>query len=155
MSHDRKRQEDTSDDGSLNGLAVRIDERELVRRARHGDERALRGLYDAHVDRVFRLAYRMSGDEEVARDATQAAFVRAFQRLERAFRPNTFVDISRTLEAKIAALRCYESEIRPFPHPRSPEAIEAIARRWGSVAGFRAAEAFELIRAIRPGKGHP
>ena len=78
-----------------------------------------------------------------------------FQSLEPAFRPNTFVDISRTLEVKIDALRCYESEIRPFPHPRSPEAIEAIARRWGSVAGLGAAEAFELIRAIRPGKGKP
>lgn len=53
-----------------------------MRRARDGDERALRGLYDAHVDRVFRLAFRMSGNEEVARDATQAAFVRAFQRLD-------------------------------------------------------------------------
>lgn len=82
MSHDRKRRDDTERDGFLNGLAIRIDEREQVRRAREGDERALRGLYDANVDRVYRLAYRMSGDDEVARDATQVAFVRAFQRLE-------------------------------------------------------------------------
>jgi LmbE family N-acetylglucosaminyl deacetylase len=75
--------------------------------------------------------------------------------LDPTFRPNTFVDISRTLQAKIDALCCYQSEIRPFPHPRSPEAIEAIARRWGSVAGLPAAEAFQLIRAIRPGKREP
>jgi len=72
-----------------------------------------------------------------------------FQRLEPAFRPNVFVDVTRTLEAKIAAMECYETEARKFPHPRSPEALRAIAVRWGSVAGCGAAEAFELVRSIR------
>jgi LmbE family N-acetylglucosaminyl deacetylase len=74
----------------------------------------------------------------------------AFQRLEPCFKPNVFVDIADTLERKIDAMRAYVSEIRDFPHPRSPEALEAIARRWGSVAGYRAAEAFELVRSMRP-----
>jgi LmbE family N-acetylglucosaminyl deacetylase len=74
----------------------------------------------------------------------------AFQRLEPAFRPNVFVDVTSTLDAKIAAMECYESEARRFPHPRSPEALRAIAMRWGSVAGCGAAEAFELVRSIRP-----
>lgn len=73
----------------------------------------------------------------------------AFQRLEPSFRPNVFVDVSRTLEAKIAAMACYETEVRQFPHPRSPEALRALAMRWGSVAGCPAAEAFELVRSIR------
>lgn len=74
----------------------------------------------------------------------------AFQRLEPAFRPNVFVDVTRTLEAKIAAMECYGTEVRKFPHPRSSEALRAIAVRWGSVAGCGAAEAFELVRSIRP-----
>jgi LmbE family N-acetylglucosaminyl deacetylase len=73
----------------------------------------------------------------------------AFQQLEPCFRPNVFVDITRTLEAKIAAIGCYESERREFPHPRSPEALRATAMRWGSVCGCGAAEAFELVRAVR------
>jgi LmbE family N-acetylglucosaminyl deacetylase len=73
----------------------------------------------------------------------------AFQCLAQSFRPNVFVDVTRTLEAKIAAMECYESERRKFPHPRSPEALRAIAMRWGSVAGCGAAEAFELVRSIR------
>jgi LmbE family N-acetylglucosaminyl deacetylase len=77
----------------------------------------------------------------------------AFQRLEPTFRPNVFVEIADTLDAKIAAMECYESEARKFPHPRSPEALRAIAMRWGSVAGCRAAEAFELVRSIRPQRG--
>jgi len=74
----------------------------------------------------------------------------AFQRLEPSFCPNVFVDVTSTLEAKIAAMECYESEARKFPHPRSPEALRAIATRWGSVVGCGAAEAFELVRSIRP-----
>jgi LmbE family N-acetylglucosaminyl deacetylase len=73
----------------------------------------------------------------------------AFQRLEPIFRPNVFEDISETLDLKIKALSFYESETRPFPHPRSPEALRAIAQRWGSVVGHEAVEAFELVRAIR------
>ena len=72
-----------------------------------------------------------------------------FGQFQPAFRPNVFVDISATLETKVQALALYESEARPFPHPRSPEVLRAIARRWGSVVGMKAAEAFELLRAIR------
>jgi LmbE family N-acetylglucosaminyl deacetylase len=74
----------------------------------------------------------------------------AFQRLEPVFRANVFVDVSATLEAKLAALACYEGEGRPFPHPRSPQGLRANAVRWGSVAGCEAAEAFELVRMVRP-----
>jgi LmbE family N-acetylglucosaminyl deacetylase len=73
----------------------------------------------------------------------------AFQRLKPSFNPNVFEDITATLETKIEALTCYDTETREFPHPRSPEALRAIATRWGSVAGLHAAEAFELVRSVR------
>jgi LmbE family N-acetylglucosaminyl deacetylase len=73
----------------------------------------------------------------------------AFQQLTPVFRPNTFVEIAGTVEVKIAAMEVYESERRPFPHPRSPQALRAIARKWGSTCGVDAAEAFELIRGLR------
>jgi N-acetylglucosamine malate deacetylase 1 len=73
----------------------------------------------------------------------------AFQRIEPSFRPNVFVDVTATLEAKLAAMSCYHTESRQFPHPRSPEALRAIAARWGSVMGCQAAEAFELVRSVR------
>ena len=73
----------------------------------------------------------------------------AFQRFEPVFRPNVFVNVTHELGAKIAAMAAYVSESRPFPHPRSAEALEAAARRWGSIAGCAAAEAFELIRSVR------
>ncbi len=73
----------------------------------------------------------------------------AFQQFAPAFHPSVFINIGATLEKKIAAMQMYESEARAFPHPRSPEALRAQAKRWGSVSGLPAAEAFCLIREIR------
>jgi RNA polymerase sigma-70 factor (ECF subfamily) len=58
-----------------------LEERELLTRAQAGDPAAERALYDTHVDRVYRLAFRMAGDAELAREFTQDTFVRAFERL--------------------------------------------------------------------------
>lgn len=59
-----------------------MDESELIARARAREPAAERALYDAHVDRVYRLAYRLAGDDELARDFTQETFIRAFERLD-------------------------------------------------------------------------
>jgi len=59
-----------------------VDDRELIARVRAGDPAAERALYDAHVDRVYRLSYRMAGDDDLARDFTQETFIRAFDRLD-------------------------------------------------------------------------
>jgi len=60
----------------------RLSERELIERVLRGDGSAERELYDRHVDRVYRLAYRLAdGDGDLARDFTQDVFVRAFDRL--------------------------------------------------------------------------
>ncbi len=55
---------------------------ELVTRAKGGDHTAFRILYEANVDRVFRLCFRMVGDEAWARELTQDAFVRVWQVLD-------------------------------------------------------------------------
>ncbi len=65
-----------------------------------------------------------------------------------AFLPNVWVDISGELEDKIRAMTCYASQLHDFPHPRSLEAIRALAAYRGSTTGVRAAEAFMLIRGI-------
>jgi len=58
-----------------------VDESELISRVRAGEPAAERALYDAHVDRVYRLAFRLAGDDELARDFTQETFIRAFERI--------------------------------------------------------------------------
>jgi LmbE family N-acetylglucosaminyl deacetylase len=64
------------------------------------------------------------------------------------FSPNWFFDISETLDVKLAALREYKDELRNFPHPRSIDAVDALARWRGASVGFKAAEAFVLGRKL-------
>ena len=59
-----------------------MDEHELIARVRAGDAAAERRLYDRHVDRIYRLAYRFTGDDTLAQDLTQDTFIRAFERLD-------------------------------------------------------------------------
>lgn len=61
---------------------ARVEERELIARAAAGDAIAERALYDTHVDRVYRLAFRLAGSDDLAQDFTQDAFIRAFERLK-------------------------------------------------------------------------
>lgn len=63
-----------------------------------------------------------------------------------AYQPNFYVDISGQLPKKIDALRCYERETRQFPHPRSLEGMEVYAKKRGTEAGLKAAEAFVILR---------
>ncbi len=56
-------------------------DQELIGRVLAGDPSAERALYDAHVDRIFRLVYRMAGDLDRAQDYTQETFIKAFDRL--------------------------------------------------------------------------
>jgi RNA polymerase sigma-70 factor, ECF subfamily len=58
-----------------------VDDQQLIGRVLAGDPSAERALYDAHVDRVFRLVYRMAGDLDRTQDYTQETFIRAFARL--------------------------------------------------------------------------
>ncbi len=66
----------------LTGTGVRVEERQLIERVLAGDPAAERALYDANVDRVHRLCYRLAGgDADLAQDFTQETFLRAFDRL--------------------------------------------------------------------------
>ncbi len=59
----------------------RVSERQLVARVVDGDPAAQRELYESHVDRVYRLAFRLAGEDELARDFTQLTFIRAFEKI--------------------------------------------------------------------------
>jgi N-acetylglucosamine malate deacetylase 1 len=65
-----------------------------------------------------------------------------------AFQANRYVDISDYIDQKTNALDCYEAEMRPFPHARSVEAVQALAIVRGTQAGLTAAEAFITVLEI-------
>lgn len=68
--------------------------------------------------------------------------------IKNAFKPNYFIDIDGTLEMKLQAMAQQASEIRPWPHPRSMQAVEHLARWRGASVGLQAAEAFVMLRTV-------
>ena len=67
---------------------------------------------------------------------------------ETMFIPNTFIDVSETIDIKIEAMNKYKSELREFPHPRSLEYIKKLAQINGAKVGLKYCENFKLIRNI-------
>src|ERR671938_2140598 len=55
----------------------------VLARARQGDSDAFRALVERHSRSVFRLAYRMTGNEQGAEDVVQESFLRAYKQLGR------------------------------------------------------------------------
>jgi LmbE family N-acetylglucosaminyl deacetylase len=111
---------------------------------------------DLNVDHAVTFRATMTATRPIADTPVRALYAYevpsstewAFGQLDPPFRPQRYVDITATLDRKIEAMQMYESESRPAPHPRSPEALRALAVRRGSEAGFHAAEAFAVIREL-------
>ena len=89
-----------------------------------------------HLRRI--LCYEVLSETGFNLDPTRAAF-----------EPNCYVKVSDALiDEKIDIMTAYESEMAPYPFPRSAEAMRALARVRGSECGAEAAEAFVLVRDI-------
>jgi RNA polymerase sigma-70 factor (ECF subfamily) len=67
-----------------------VDEQLVVARVKRGDAAAERQIFETHVDRVYRLAFRMTGDDDQAQEFTQETFIRAFERIDQFRGESTF-----------------------------------------------------------------
>ncbi len=65
------------------------------------------------------------------------------------FIPDTYFDITETIDKKLKAMSFYKTELKNFPHPRSLEGIKLNASYWGMKVGLKYAEVFKRIRAIK------
>lgn len=95
---------------------------------------ATRPMEDCFVKRVYAFETPSSSEWEFG---TLSTFI-----------PNVFFDVTATLQAKMDGMACYTGESRPAPHPRSPEALRALAEYRGSIVGCTYAEAFQLLREV-------
>lgn len=64
------------------------------------------------------------------------------------FTPNSYINVSDTLDFKLKAMSCYGSELKEYPHGRSLEAVKALAQKRGIESGLKFAEAFKIIKEI-------
>ena len=63
-------------------------------------------------------------------------------------RPEAFVDITDVVDRKLEALAAYETQARPSPHIRCPEAVTALSCLRGKEIGVEHAEAFKVLRTV-------
>ena len=67
-----------------------ISNAELVRKSQFGDKAAFEQLVIRHQDLVFSLAYKLTGNREMANDVAQEAFIRAWKAIEKFRGDSTF-----------------------------------------------------------------
>jgi len=102
---------------------MEADDDALVAQARAGDQDAFRGLVERHSRAVFRLAYRMTGNESDAEDVVQEAFLRAYRRLEQFEMKSRFGSWLHRIAAN-CAYDLLRSRARRDEEPLSPEPEE-------------------------------
>ena len=141
----------------------RVSETQLVARVINGDPAAQREMYESHVDRVYRLAFRLAGEDELARDFTQLTFIRAFERIGD-FRGESSlatwlhtigvsialnglrkVKTARNREAPIEAassVGTYDREAEPDLKVRLQEAIDSLSEKYRTVFLMHDVEGF-------------
>ena len=67
-----------------------ISNSELVKKSQLGDKAAFEQLVIRHQDLVFSLAYKLTGNREMANDVAQEAFIRAWKAIEKFRGDSTF-----------------------------------------------------------------
>jgi RNA polymerase sigma-70 factor (ECF subfamily) len=87
----------------------------LIQAAQAGQLEAFNTLVLSHQDSAYNLAYRILGDEVLAEDATQVAFISAFRNLT-SFRGGSF----RAWLSRIVTNACYDELRRQKSHPTQP-----------------------------------
>ncbi|MBP3360154.1 MAG: PIG-L family deacetylase [Clostridia bacterium] len=97
---------------------------------------ALRPKYESSLKRIY--AYETLSETGWNIPNVQNEFI-----------PDVYVDISNYIDAKISAMKKYESQLSDFPAARSIQAMEALAKYRGANVNMNAAEAFMLIRETK------
>ena len=126
-----------------------LDDGTLVERAQDGDRRAFSELVRRHQAAVFRSCYRILGDREDAKDASQEAFIRAFRRLHTFRGDSAFKTWMLRVAMNVSLNERGRSKIPPadaalaqlVPDPEAPE-----TELMKSEAAARIHKALQLVR---------
>jgi RNA polymerase sigma-70 factor (ECF subfamily) len=75
---------------NLNNYSESTSNSELVRLSQLGDQTAFEQLVVRHQDLVFSLAFKLTGNKEMANDVAQEAFIRAWKAIDKFRGDSTF-----------------------------------------------------------------
>ena len=146
--HDRTRAtaRANAEDGAL-------DDRELIGRILAGDAAAERELYDRHVERVFRLAYRMSGDATQAEELMQETFANVWRRAGSFDPARGTVSAWIYTVARNTSVDVFRRRNRPEFDPQDPALVPEAAEQADTVMEMRqSAERLRLAMRDLPGE---
>src|SRR5262245_63107076 len=143
----------------------------VLARARQGDSEAFRALVERHSRSVFRLAFRMTGNEQDAEDVVQESFLRAYKQLGRfesranfgtwlyRIASNCSVDLMRAKQARHDQTRAesldeaVELPANDLPTPeRLAQSAEIQRRGQGGLAALSPLERAASTRPADPGR---
>ncbi|MBD5781447.1 PIG-L family deacetylase [Pelagicoccus sp. NFK12] len=108
-----------------------------------------------HVSRACQAAARLCQRRPNVPQLTALHFMEilsstdwSFPTAAPAFFANSYFPVSGFLDKKIAAMKAYRGVMRPYPHPRSEEAIKAQAALRGAESGLGPCEAFQTVFSV-------
>lgn len=122
-------------------FSTTIDDHELVRRAQGGDRGAFSDLIYKHRAGVVNVVYRMCGDSQVAEDAAQEAFIRAWQKLDR-YQPKSAF---RNWLYRIATNAALDI-LRKDRHEADLDKVDVVSRRTGPEGSVEISQRADRIR---------
>lgn len=117
---------------------------EIVERARTGDAEAFRELVESYSPKLFRLAYRITGDEQTAEDAVQETFLRAYRSLGRFDARSQFGTWLHRIAVNAALELVRKQQRHPARHEEKEEPLPSPAP-----GPDRIALSLEVERAVR------
>src|ERR1041384_1361279 len=112
------------------GQRMELTDAAFVSRARSGDSDAFRVLTERHGRSLFRLAFRMTGNEQDAEDIVQETFLRAYRQLakfdERASFGTWLYRIAANCSLDLIRVRKRRNEQQESPPDEGPDPIRAL-----------------------------
>lgn len=138
-----------------------MEERGLVDRAKAGDRVAMSHLYEAHARRVYAVVRRLAGDDDLAADLSQDAWVRAFERIHLYRGEAAFGTWIHRLATNVALNRLRRRTKRPdveragmdFPSYHAPADDAVISRRMLSEALDRLPNGYRRVLVLHDVEG--
>lgn len=124
---------------------------EIIRAAKNGEKQAFRKLVEEFQERAFRLAFRMLGDEEDARDVVQDSFIKMWQHIHTYKDSENFTGWMNRIVSNTAIDRIRAKKRNPSLHL---EDLHRELRSWSDDGGHQKLENKEaglLIRALTEG----
>jgi RNA polymerase sigma-70 factor (ECF subfamily) len=105
--------------------SAELSEKEAIRGAQHGDERAFERLYELHSRRVYGLCLRMTGNQAEAEDLSQETFLTVFRKIQTFRGESAFSTWLHRIAANLVLMRLRRRPLPEVPIAGTAEGVDA------------------------------